>query len=295
MNVWAKRRSPGFTIVELLVVVVVIAVLAAVTIVAYNGISSRAKQAALQSDISQVGKKIEAHIIQQNEYPANLTSLGFTEPSYTYLYQNGTPGGYCASKQQDQLSYAISSTSSAFIQGRCVTNRVNNPSAEVNATGWNGGVNGSTVTRTNGAALVGAWGANVVAPSNNIDSGISMSTTGTYTAGTAYTATFTLRAVTAGNYSLSVQSTAGTASRDTRALTANQTAQFRLTWTPSSTGGIAFYALRQGGQSGSHTFYVDGAMLYEGNTPYQYSDGSSPGWYWLGAVNNSNSVGPAVQ
>ena len=39
----------GFTIVELLIVVVVIAILAAITIVSYNGISNRAKSSAVQA------------------------------------------------------------------------------------------------------------------------------------------------------------------------------------------------------------------------------------------------------
>mgnify|MGYP006209457325 CR=1 FL=1 len=39
---WAQKQT-GFTIVELLIVIVVIAILAAVSIVAYNGIQDRAK------------------------------------------------------------------------------------------------------------------------------------------------------------------------------------------------------------------------------------------------------------
>ncbi len=52
-------RLKGFTIVELLIVVVVIAILAAVTIVAYNGIQSRAQISTLQSDISQAVRAME--------------------------------------------------------------------------------------------------------------------------------------------------------------------------------------------------------------------------------------------
>ena len=47
-----RHRASGFTIVELLIVVVVIGVLAAIVIVAYNGVTQRAQTSSLQSDIA---------------------------------------------------------------------------------------------------------------------------------------------------------------------------------------------------------------------------------------------------
>ena len=47
----------GFTIVELLIVIVVIAILAAITIVAYNGVTSRANAAKNQTDALTVRKR----------------------------------------------------------------------------------------------------------------------------------------------------------------------------------------------------------------------------------------------
>ena len=56
---WARKQT-GFTIVELLIVIVVIAILAAITVVAYNGIQNRAYDSAVQSDITAFAKKVEA-------------------------------------------------------------------------------------------------------------------------------------------------------------------------------------------------------------------------------------------
>lgn len=54
------RRNHGFTIVELLIVIVVIAILAAITIIAYNGIQDRTRQSKIDSDLTLLGKAVHA-------------------------------------------------------------------------------------------------------------------------------------------------------------------------------------------------------------------------------------------
>ena len=68
---WAKKQT-GFTIVELLIVVVVIAILAAITIVSYNGITSRANVSKSVSDLRGMQKLIEMYKVDKGSYP--LTS-----------------------------------------------------------------------------------------------------------------------------------------------------------------------------------------------------------------------------
>lgn len=63
-------RSHGFTIVELLIVIVVIGILAAITIVAYNGVQTRAFNARVQSDIKNVQKIVEAYNATNGSYPS---------------------------------------------------------------------------------------------------------------------------------------------------------------------------------------------------------------------------------
>ncbi|MGB2786949.1 MAG: type II secretion system protein [Candidatus Saccharimonadaceae bacterium] len=65
------KKDRGFTIVELLIVIVVIAILAAITIVAYNGIQNRAKTAAGQSLANSIIKKAEAWNGIKSVYPTN--------------------------------------------------------------------------------------------------------------------------------------------------------------------------------------------------------------------------------
>lgn len=69
-NMWAKnKQSNGFTIVELLIVIVVIGILAAITIVAYNGIRARANDARMKSIVSQIDRGIMLWNTDSNELP----------------------------------------------------------------------------------------------------------------------------------------------------------------------------------------------------------------------------------
>ena len=70
-----KTKNQGFTIVELLIVVVVIAILAAITIVSYNGITNRANASAAQSTAAAVQKKAEAFNAEKSQYPSKLEDL----------------------------------------------------------------------------------------------------------------------------------------------------------------------------------------------------------------------------
>ena len=69
-------KSKGFTIVELLIVIVVIAILAAITIVAYNGIQQRAHTSSAKTAASSLRKKIEAYAAFNNAYPTFYSTAG---------------------------------------------------------------------------------------------------------------------------------------------------------------------------------------------------------------------------
>ncbi|MDT4856622.1 Type II secretion system protein G precursor [compost metagenome] len=98
-----KPKQPGFTIVELLIVIVIIGILAAITIVAYNGIQNRAIEASVRSDMANAGKKLELLKAELTTYPAqtdagleaagiqlNKTNYDITSTTTNFLYCGST-------------------------------------------------------------------------------------------------------------------------------------------------------------------------------------------------------------
>ncbi|RZM20572.1 MAG: type II secretion system protein [Pedobacter sp.] len=77
----SQKRQSGFTIVELLIVIVVIGILAAITIVAFNGIQNRGKTASGQSLANSTVKKLEAYNSINSAYPTTKTQIQGTSES----------------------------------------------------------------------------------------------------------------------------------------------------------------------------------------------------------------------
>lgn len=55
------KTKSGFTLVELLIVIVIIAILAAITIVAYNGIQTRARDSKRKQDVAEIAKLLQLY------------------------------------------------------------------------------------------------------------------------------------------------------------------------------------------------------------------------------------------
>jgi prepilin-type N-terminal cleavage/methylation domain-containing protein len=68
-----KTKQTGFTIVELLIVIVVIGILAAITIVAYNGIQNRGRNLRMVAAATQTYKAISQYVIDNGSYPTSTS------------------------------------------------------------------------------------------------------------------------------------------------------------------------------------------------------------------------------
>jgi len=153
----------GFTIVELLVVIVIIGILAAITIVAYNGVQNRARTVALQSDLSNDAQQLKIDYALNGQYPATMAAAdngnGLQHSSttqLTYTVDNtATPPTFCLTASNGSLHYMITqdgSMTSGICPGQSVAGGI--PTRDGVAQ-CSTGVTNCTVTT--GSIATGSW------------------------------------------------------------------------------------------------------------------------------------------
>lgn len=117
-----QSSRSGFTLVELLIVIVVIAILAAITIVAYNGIADKARTSNLQANLSQDYTTLGTYNVDNSGYPTNLSSAeaaGVKASSGDTLAYIPTANGYCLEESNSATSYYITDNMSSAQSGTC--------------------------------------------------------------------------------------------------------------------------------------------------------------------------------
>jgi len=80
------KNKKGFTIVELLIVIVVIGILATLVIVTFTGIQQKGRNSQRQTDINAVDSHIEAFNAQYGFYP---TQADLATPTFVSTYMKG--------------------------------------------------------------------------------------------------------------------------------------------------------------------------------------------------------------
>lgn len=121
-----QHKDTGFTIVELLIVIVVIAILAAIVIVSYNGINQQARQSSLVSDVSTAGKIMVNRHTTDGSYPLDSTTAhgGKALPSsegVTYSFHS-TGTTFCITARSSHSgvdSYYVSNIRISPVKGEC--------------------------------------------------------------------------------------------------------------------------------------------------------------------------------
>lgn len=114
-----KQKSKGFTIVELLIVIVVIAILATLVIVTFTGIQKKARDSKRQTDITAVASHLEAFYANNGYYP----TLYDLQQGSTFLSANmkGLDPSALTSPEGDQISATAGNGTSGWAYGYTTT------------------------------------------------------------------------------------------------------------------------------------------------------------------------------
>lgn len=104
----AHKHRNGFTIVELLIVIVVIGILAAITVVAYNGMQNRATNTTVQTDLRNMNAKLAMFRIDNSRYPGNLAELDSLNFKVAQAAYAGAPA------HDMNITYCINSDASLY-------------------------------------------------------------------------------------------------------------------------------------------------------------------------------------
>ena len=312
------RSAKGFTIVELLIVIVVIAILAAITIVAYNGISNRAKAGAAQSLASQVTRKILAQAaLNDGDYPATLADAGITDTKgldYT-PDNNSTPKKFGLTATSGNVSYYTTSESTSPSAGgypghgqngvAAIKNLLPRPQGGVGVT-WDHYYSSGTATATTGSVsglpnnVTSAYRyqvntAGVGGPYINVRQQFTITSPVTFSVYMRSATAVTIK-LQAEQYNTPTAGVRNSPIHDGGTVTLSPNVWTRLSTTIPPVAGYPYYLFAMYTSSSvpaGTVLFASAAMLTEGSTLYDYADGSSTNWAWTGAVNASQSTGPA--
>lgn len=291
----ANFIRPGFTIVELLIVIVVIAILAAITIVAYNGIQNQAKAAAAQAAAKQAATKIQTYAVRNaDQYPADLAAAGLSnsgDTSYQYRVDNaGSPRSFCITATTNNQSFYATNTDATPSPGACaghainggelITNLANDPRFRQHS-GYIAAGNGTANRESGGGLRIKKTGSS----SPGIDITVAVPQSGEYA--------FRIEGAnlsTQGAWDQSWGALGSTSSTYTGGV-------LKLTFNLGA--GVSTLRLRIGLSPsvavGTETV-VDRLQFMAGPSSRNdtYNDGDSPGWVWNGSPNSSTSTGPLL-
>lgn len=118
-----ENRRNGFTIVELLIVIVVIAILAVITIVAYNGVQARARDSQLQSVANSWIKALRLYHVDHGSYPSSSQLMDQSWDSSNMvgvtsgMYTTSISGAASALISQDPVTSSLNDTGNYFKTG----------------------------------------------------------------------------------------------------------------------------------------------------------------------------------
>ncbi len=92
----SARQSQGFTLIEMMIVVAMIAIIATIALGSYRDSTVRANRSAAASYILEVANLQERYLLDNRDYAPNMVTLGASAPpevSNNYTVTISDPGG----------------------------------------------------------------------------------------------------------------------------------------------------------------------------------------------------------
>lgn len=122
-------REEGFTIVELLVVIIVIAILATITIISYSAVTNNAKKQTVTSDAQTIATLLNKYKTKNGAYPASLDSVTdkpAAKSTFVYTY-NAASGLFCVTATLSTFTVRMVSGSLQPQDGACTAADIAGP------------------------------------------------------------------------------------------------------------------------------------------------------------------------
>lgn len=122
-----RKLDSGFTLVELLVVIVAIGILTTLVTISFLGVSKKAVVASLQSDLTSVSKILKMDQVLNSSFPTTLASAnegkGFQASpgnALTYQYDNSkNPQTFCVTANNGSIYYSVTDDGTP-VEGPCL-------------------------------------------------------------------------------------------------------------------------------------------------------------------------------
>jgi len=348
MNKWAlisRSAKRGFTIVELIIVLVVIGILATVVFVGYSQVTSNASDVAVKSDLQKIDDAMKVYKLDNGVYPESggaLVGLGIKLNPDAYYMDNAANVYLCV--KQDRSEYAVvamSKSGKRFVlvsekglsdyagsavwteslanaNATCssidptytinntfglkgdqwqawtgvvetLTNIVDNPSVETDIANW-------TISSGNYSGARVLSGDQWIFRSTRIGTGSAATYIGKTTPypvsnGQSYTASAYVTASVSGTYMIKVREGVSNTDILSQSYVLTGGAETRMSVSGTLTAPTVHITITSASGAVSDTIVIDKVMLTQGATLYEYADGNSSDWYWVGTANNSVSVG----
>lgn len=137
-----RKRARGFTLLEILIVVTIVGILAAIVLPSYQNQIRKSRRGAAESHLMDIAARQQQYLMDNRQYAADLATLGMTTPSdvsafYTINACDNTAPAVCAvAGTPPTFTVTATPTGSQALDLGGVKLTINNSGAKSPSTAW---------------------------------------------------------------------------------------------------------------------------------------------------------------